>query len=432
MIRITALFSGLLFTITLSFAQQSPEIKRKPYHLGISQGMGTNGLHDLSFYNDVAINLVSGQSYGNRFVLVTGMTHFIQQEAHGLLLTGFTSVVGGYPFLKRSRKVDSLASFQAIQLSGFMGAVHGEGMGAQVSGGFSFISDNLDGVQISGLWNATNGHFQGLQLAGGANTVRKFALGVQLSGVANRAQSMSGIQVSSLFNSVQNDLDGIQLGAFNYAGNVSSTIYRSNRFYWMQAGLINMAKSNGDGLQVGVVNYGKDIGFSQVGLINLSRNVSQYPVGLLNLSMNGIYFVRAYASRRYWYNLEFASGSNQLISGIAYRFGRLDGRREIGYAIGKIRYGGWNNYEYFADLFVYVNLHHDRFSDLLRPQPSFGMKYERGYNPFVMKRGLDLFVFAGLSYNLQHISIEPEMEGFLSWNMGNMINWFDLNIGVQL
>lgn len=222
------------------------------------------------------------------------------------------------------------------------------------------------------------------------------------------------------------------MGAFNYIGNVKSTVYRLNKFYWLQGGILNIAKSNGDGTQLGLINFGKDVGFSQLGLINISRNTPQYPVGLLNLSVTGTYFLRVYSNRRYWYNIEFASGSNKLLNGLSYSFGRTDAKRALGYHLGKIRYWGWNNYEYFEDFFVYAKLHHLSLKDLLNSEGSYGLKYERGYNPFILKKGIDLFLFAGLSCNLQHIKIESSVNDFMRWEMGKMRVWFDFNVGIQI
>lgn len=416
------------------FAQSKKKFVRfKSVHFGIVQGIGTNGLQDLRVENNFSFNLFSGQSYSNKIFCLAGISHYQIQESYGINISGVANVVGGFPFVKPQHQKDTLATFNALQFSGLVNVANGTGLGGQVSGGVNAIAKDLNGAQIGGFYNFIGGDFSGVQLSVIANRFNRFGLGVQSGFVYNYGGWLSGAQLFGIANVAKYELDGFQLGIWNYVGNGQSVSYRKDRFYWIQLGLFNVAFNNGDGTQVGLINFGKDVGFSQIGLINISNKVPQYPFGLLNLASDVEGFVRMHTDRIFRYNFEIATGSKKILNGIAYSFDKQKNHWGLGYFLGNQWKGGYKKNRYFVDSFVTVKqmiTEGDRFLD---PNLLYGVKFDAGYNPFLMTKFMDMFFFIGIEGSVKRTKGgEPLVGDFFSFSNGKNEWLANFNFGVQL
>lgn len=428
------LFAALLAGgVLLSFGQRKKEIiEFAPLHLGVVQGMGTNGVYDLKYENNVALNLLSGQSYGNNILCISGVSHFQLQKAQGIYLSGVTSIIGATPFLTRKEAMDSLATFNAIQMSGFGNLVNGSGEGAQVSGVFNSMLGSVDGFQFSSVYNNVGGSFTGFQLGMVANRIKKYGIGVQSALLLNTAKDMSGAQVFAVFNTIENDLDGVQIGLFNRVGNAKSVVYRSFKFYWLQLGLINSANQNGDGTQIGLINYGKNIGFSQLGIINISNKVPQYPIGFLNIAGDAQSFLRGWMSRAFRYSIEIGTGSRKIMNGASYSFDPEKDRRAIGWAIGNQLKGGYKKNEFFFDYYLTVTQVKEQAQSFLDPNFIYGAKIEFGFNSFMRTKLPWMFFFVGCSANAHKVRNGKRLvTGNFSGQRGDHERWLDFHFGIQ-
>ncbi|MEQ9402922.1 MAG: hypothetical protein RIM99_05000 [Cyclobacteriaceae bacterium] len=428
---IAALFSGS--TLLCTAQSNNGIIEFAPLHLGITQGIGTNGIYDLKYENNFSFNLFSGQSWENNFLCISGISHFQLQESQGIYLSGIASVTGGYPFLKRRQLKDSLAIFNAIQISGLLNRVNGGGNGAQISTLLNTVSGSLDGAQISGLYNNAGKGFSGLQASLLVNRIGQVGIGVQTAFLINTSKNMSGGQFFGLFNTVKNDLDGVQIGGFNYIGNAKSPVYRGNKFYYLQLGLFNKAIQNGDGFQAGLVNSGKNIGFSQIGLINFSGKIPQYPIGLLNIAGDAEGFLRVSANRIFTYNIELGTGSKKVMNGLTYSWDQEEDRKAIGYALGDQIKGGYKKNEFFFDYYMTLVQVKEDGQSFLDPNFIYGTKVQFGYNPFMRTKIPWMFFFVGVSANIHNIENNSRLvSGILSDRKGSYERWLDVHVGVQL
>lgn len=423
----------LLFSLisSYSFSQISKkQIIRKPLNLGISQGISTNGVHDLQVENQISLNLLSGSSYANTFLSISGISSYNIQKLKGIHFSGISSVLGGYPFLKRGRKQkDSLAEFSAIQVSGLFNNAFADGNGMQVSGLANSFKGDFEGSQAAGLVNVVKKSFTGAQLSGLGNTVQKYATGLQLSGLYNLAGWLDGFQIAAI-NLSANELDGVQLGLINFIGNRSSQTYRKNRFYWIQTGAFNTAFKNGDGLQLGLFNYGKNIGFSQIGIINMSKKIPQYPIGLLNIADNTEFTMRYFYNASFPYNIEIGTGSDKLMNVVGYSWNPSIGLKSFSYGLGQHK--KMKKYQYFLEYYLAITQPFEKWNSFLSKKIIYEAKAQFGYN-ILIKTNMDLFLFTGISAKMRQKQPNDTIPiGFISFSDQNWDRWMDFNIGISL
>ncbi len=413
--------------------KRSKQVEFAPLHLGLTNGIGTNGIYDLKYENNVSLNLFTGQSFGNNILCISGISHFQVQKSQGIYISGISNVSGGFPFLRKEELEDSLASFNAIQAAGLFNVVNGKGGVAQLSGLSNAVTRSMDGFQFASVYNYVGKGFSGFQLSVLANRIDEYGVGVQTGLLANSSKNLTGVQLPALVNVVNNDLDGLQLGVFNYIGNKKSTVYRNFHFFWLQVGAINRAIQNSDGVQVGLINWGSDIGFSQFGVINISRKVPEYPVGFLNIGVDAESFPRFSFNRGRGYTIELATGSKKLMNVASYSFDPARDLRSIGYAIGNQKKGGFRKSEYFVDYYLTITQVKEQDQSFLDPNFIYGVKIGAGYNPFIVTKLPWMFFFVSLSANVHKISDgERLVEGFLSTKKGSFERWLGVSFGVQL
>ncbi len=412
--------------------KRSKQVEFAPLHLGLTNGIGTNGFYDLKYENNVSINLFTGQSWGNNILCISGISHYQVLKSQGIYLAGISNVTGGYPFLKKKQLEDSLASLNAIQIAGLFNVVNGKGRGAQIGGLANSVLRSLDGFQLSSVYNFTGKGFSGFQLAVIANRIGEYGVGVQTALLMNSSKNLTGLQFPALANIVTNDLDGFQMGVFNYIGNKKSTVYRDFHFYWLQLGVFNSAFQNSDGIQIGLINWGRDIGFAQLGIINISKKVPEYPIGFLNISGDGQSFLRLSHNRVFNYNIELATGSKKLINVASYSFDPSKDIRSIGYAIGNQLKGGYKKNEYFFDYYLTISHVKEQSQSFLDPNLIYGLKIGAGYNPSLMTKLPWMFFFVSVSANVHKVKGERLAEGFLITEKNSYERWLDINVGIQL
>ncbi|MBR4170250.1 MAG: hypothetical protein IKR48_01205 [Kiritimatiellae bacterium] len=104
--------------------------------------------------------------------------------------------------------------------------------------------ENMDGIDIGGLYSVVNGNTRALQIAP----------------IIQDKCDAYGIQIG-VVEVVNNYCDGIQIGAFEYARQMSG----------LQIGVYN-GSENFEGLQIGLVNYARSCRGMQIGLVNVIPN----------------------------------------------------------------------------------------------------------------------------------------------------------------
>lgn len=151
------------------------------------------------------------------------------------LLYGKNADIGG---LDIGLGVNSSDNFTGIQLAGVMNN--------SVPNRYLHAITLVKGIQIAGLGNAAD-NLYGIQLGGFGNGVTNEAVGIQIGLIGNVASNIRGIQIAGIYNlnyPKNSSMNGIQIGAFNYAENVTG----------LQIGLFNECV-NLKGLQIGLVNH---------------------------------------------------------------------------------------------------------------------------------------------------------------------------------
>lgn len=405
-------------------------IKYAPLHLGITQGVGTNGIKDLRYVNDVSFNLLTGQSWRNNVFCFSGISHFQMIRSQGIYLAGISNTTGGYPFTKRNQK-DSLATINAIQLAGVINKVNGGGRGAQVSGIMNQVTESFDGVQLSSTYNETKKGFSGVQLSGLVNKVGGVGIGVQSALLINGSRQLSGIQFLGLINAVMLDLDGLQLGGFNYVGNKKANVYRTFNMYWLQIGAVNYVRENGDGMQIGLINNGGNVGLSQIGIINFSKKIPQYPIGLLNVSNDAEFLMRYSRSRLFEHHIEIGTGSKKLMNTLGYSFDSNRDLKAITYSLGNQIQGGNKKKEYFLEYNLTLTQLKEEDQSFLDPNLVYGCRLQVGYNPFLRTKLPLMFFYVGCSANLRQIDSGNKLVDFGELS-GNQERWLDFHFGIQI
>ncbi len=416
--------------------KRNEQIEFRPLHLGIVNGIGTNGIYDLKHENNVSLNLFTGQSYGNNILCISGISHFQLLKSQGIYLSGIANVSGGYPFINRENQEDSLASLRAIQLSGLFNVVNGTGDGAQLAGLSNSVTESLDGFQFSTVYNFTGKGFSGFQLSLLTNRIGEYGVGVQAGLFANSSKNFTGVQFPAIINAVSNDLDGVQLGLFNYIGNKKSTVYRNFHFYWLQMGVINRAIQNSDGVQIGLFNLGKDIGLSQIGIINLSNKIPEFPIGILNIAADMEGFARASVNRIFPINVEIGTGSKRVMNIASYSRNPNRNIWALGYSIGNQVKGGIKKNQFFYEYFASIKQIKEENQSFLDPNFVYNAKFEFGFNPVIghsnRPKMIHFFLFAGFSLNIHKVDDGERLSsGFLSDLKGSHERWVDFHFGIQ-
>jgi hypothetical protein len=402
----------------------------RPVHLGITPGVGTNGIYDLKHENNISINLFSGQNWQNNYLSLSGISQFTVSNLYGINIAGISSIVGAVPFVRGNSERDSLAYMKAIQVAGLINSVNGKAEGLQISGVLNTVVTNFNGVQIGGLGNYVGDSFEGFQVSLLANSFQRIGIGIQSSFLLNRGASLSGAQLFALVNTLNTELDGLQLGAVNYVGNQRSVVDRLNRIYWMQIGLYNRVIQNGDGMQVGLINRGGNIGFSQVGLINFSKTMPQYPIGPLNFSPDMEALLRFYYNSLFPYNIELGTGSLKVMNTLAYSFDPGLERRGILYTVGKHYSGGYQKEEYFVEGNLGYQLVFEKGDQVVDWSSVYKARLQAGYCPFIRTKAPDFTFFLGLTANAGPESVSSNM--LWETNSSGTSYWLDFNFGIHL
>lgn len=183
---------------------------------------------------------------------------------------------------------------------------------------------DLDGASLSVGGEFRMGRVEGAQLSGVFNWIGEDLRGVQASTFVNHVRgNVTGVQASTLYNATEGHLTGLQLGgAFNGVhGHTEGA----------QFGSVNLSRSL-RGVQFGALNIAGSVDGVQFGLVNVARSVKGASIGFLNFvgdgfgelqtwhdSMGHTHVSTMLGARNSYSQLEFAvrRGSGEVLTGIS-------------------------------------------------------------------------------------------------------------------
>lgn len=292
---------------TLAFSQ-SRRKQLKLFHLSLSPGISTNGIHGSDKTNVFSFNFTSGYTGATNFLELALISNANELKTRGLQVAGLVNITGinAYKGLSEKESIEKRNSgFEAnmigVQFSGLINSVLSNAYGWQATGGINMVHNALFGFQLAGI----------------SNVVYKYSFGFQLAGLTNTSyQSMDGVQIATLSNYTDGGLYGLQLSLFNRAGFIEGKNgYENSDYTGWQIGLVNKAKERMNGYQIGLVNIGGRMQGTQIGLINIYKRgkemgtIDGTAIGLLNIGSFG--HLALYATELFPINLEVTTGNKK-------------------------------------------------------------------------------------------------------------------------
>lgn len=240
------MLSAVLIALSFnSFSQTEPTPLHSNVHIGLTYPLSTNGANAALYSNTFSVHAISGVSYREEAICMSGIASIIKDSAKGAMLSGFVNIIGG--------------SASGMQAAGFMNIARQQSIGLQAAG-FINLSGGVDGAQAAGFANISTRSVTGAQAAGFVNVAKNVPLQAggfmnladtgkaQMAGFINVARKINGAQVSGYIN-IADEVRGAQV-----------------------AGFINVARKV-KGVQVS-------------GLINIADSCD-YPIGIINIIRHG-------------------------------------------------------------------------------------------------------------------------------------------------
>jgi hypothetical protein len=166
--------------------------------------------------------------------------------------------------------------------------------GLEITGGVSWLHDEMEGFQIVGAYSQLDGRLTGLSLVGGVANVRGPVTGFQITGLANWDRGpVAGFQYAGLMNFTAAGFRGVQAASFVnlndgpggglQLASVANVAGRDLRGFQL-AGGINVANAGVRGGQIGLFNLGRAVDGVQLGLINLAQDAAGIEIGVVNVA----------------------------------------------------------------------------------------------------------------------------------------------------
>ncbi len=240
------ILSTVLLAISFhSTAQEQVRPLHSNVHIGLTYPLSTNGVNAALYSNTFSVHAISGISYREEALCMSGIANIIKDSANGAILSGFINITG--------------ASAKGVQAAGFMNLTRQQTTGVQTAG-FINISGGVNGAQAAGFANISTKPLNGAQLAGFVNVARNAQL--QAAGFINITDTTK-VQAAGFIN-VAGKVNGIQA-----------------------AGYINVAEEVNGAQIAGFINVAKKVKGVQVsGFINIADSCD-YPIGIINIIKHG-------------------------------------------------------------------------------------------------------------------------------------------------
>ena len=188
--------------------------EQRNVQLALVPGISTNGALAASIVNRASFNLLGGYARGVDGAEISGGFSLLSENMTGAQISGAVNLVGG-----RTRGVQvsgginhTMGSLYGLQFAGAANTVWDTLSGVQVAGGVNVVKRGMHGTQVAGGVNITLGDQDGVQVAGGVNVAHGAVRKSQVSGGANYARSVQGAQVSAGANVSLGDVGGGQVG----------------------------------------------------------------------------------------------------------------------------------------------------------------------------------------------------------------------------
>lgn len=188
--------------------------ERRNVQLSLVPTVSTNGALAASIVNRASFNVVGGYARGVDGAEISGGFSLLSENMTGAQISGAVNLVGG-----RTRGVQvsgginhTMGSLYGLQFAGAANTVWDTLSGVQVAGGVNVVKRGMHGTQMAGAVNVTLGDMDGVQVAGGVNVAHGAVRRSQVSGGANYARSVQGAQVSAGANVSLGDVGGGQVG----------------------------------------------------------------------------------------------------------------------------------------------------------------------------------------------------------------------------